>query len=158
MRDEAFPARLGFSMPLCCPGSPGSTLPWASPVQRRFPWAASSRLLRPRQGKEAARPAALGMFQSQLPSLLPRSPWCLFPFSQQKPNAMQTPPLPLLAPGATVPLQRWAGVGGPAPTAVLESRRSHRAMIHLWSLTLHPVTREGGEGAKGDGICQRWQK
>lgn len=79
--------------------------------------AASSWLLWPGRGKEAAWPAALGLFQSQLPSLLPCSTWYLFPFSQKKINAMQTPPLamPPLAAGAVVPPPCGTGLAWAAP-------------------------------------------
>lgn len=49
----------------------------------------------------------------------------------------------------------WPGMGGPAPTVLPKSHRSRWALVCVWSPALHPVTREGGEGAKGDSICQQ---
>lgn len=55
-------------------------------------------------------------------------------------------------------LRCWPGVGGLTPAILPKSHGSHCAMINVWSPALHPVTREGGQGAKGDCICQQWQK
>lgn len=67
------------------------------------------------------------------------------------------PSHPLWPSGCSNPTARpWVALLPPAPGP--ESSSGQAAMIHLRSPSLHPVTHEGGEAARGDSICQRWQK